>query len=344
MNRPTPRGETGTPLAAIDASGHLPAKVTRVIFASVSRVQGSVMDQLFEIRNRYCEAGQTPTVRVALLYSRGWFVFWLEGPEAEVEALVQHVSRDPRNAHQKLLHRSLGAPSLNTTFAVVVTQGAEGPGAFGRRVFHVKHEMEEGIVREPASVWQCLSAPCTVTTHRGYGQPPDRHVALLAAEDNGPLDLLRKLGERFDSEVIYQRFANAKSYSSDVGVAYVDIPVGRKVMRVRLLSRRALGQPMVRQSLSGLDGLALLLGSRPSAAIELVASVTTVVAALRVRPVIGLVAPNDNIVAPVGELLQRGPAGATPKVFALPEAQFEDFLFGRLQPHDMDLHDACVAV
>ena len=65
--------------------GHKPAEVTRVICASVSLVTGSVMDELFAIRNRVCgTTGRVPGVRGALLYASGWFIFWLEGEHEAV--------------------------------------------------------------------------------------------------------------------------------------------------------------------------------------------------------------------------------------------------------------------
>ena len=311
------------------ATGGQPAEVTRVICASVSRVQGSVMSELFQIRNRLCElSGPEFTVRGALLYSSGWFVLWLEGAPAGVEAFVQRAARDPRNAHQKIIHRSRGPASLPEGLSVTVTQGADSPSDFAGRVMQALEKFKQGTHSHPAAVWQRLSAPCSIRTGRGdYRQLPDRHVAFVAAHESHPIDVLRKLGDRFGSKVVYQRFASAKSHSSDVGAAYVDLPCAGHVRRVQLLSRRALAQHTVRQSLSRLDGLVLLLSSRPSAAVELAASVAACVRTLPSPPPIYLVNGGDGIASSVAGLLRQAAPGArSPAVFELPESQFTDLL------------------
>ena len=45
--------------------------VTRLVCASLSRIQGSVMDQLFAIREQQSKLADQATVRCALLYASG---------------------------------------------------------------------------------------------------------------------------------------------------------------------------------------------------------------------------------------------------------------------------------
>jgi len=315
-------------MSKIETSG-CPREVTRVICASVCRVRGSVMSELFQIRNRLCElSGPTFAVRGALLYSSGWFVLWLEGPTAAVDAFTQRAARDPRNAHQKIIHRSRGPGSLDEGLTVCATQGADSTSDFAHRVMDALEEFKSGSRAHPGTIWQRLSAPCSVGTVRpSYHQLPDRHVAIVAAQENGPIDVLRKLGDRFTSKVVYQRFASARRHSSDVGGAYVDIQCKRHVRRAQLLSRRALGHDTVRQSLSRLDGLVLLLGTRPDAAIELAASAAACLRSLPSQPSIYLVNGGNEIVRSVAGLLRQAAAGArVPTVIELPESQFTDLL------------------
>ena len=83
--------------------------VTRAVCASVSRIDGSVMDQLLSIRNELCGPGIRNRARFALLYTSGWFVLWVEGSEAAIDAVLKHAAADSRNEHQKLLQSSRGA-------------------------------------------------------------------------------------------------------------------------------------------------------------------------------------------------------------------------------------------
>ena len=126
-------------------------------------------------------------------------------------------------------------------------------------------------------------------------------------DSNGPIDVLRTLGR---GVVAYQRFANAHSRSSDVGVAYVDFRVSVRVRRVVLLSRRALGHELVRKSIAGIDSLVLLLGSRQAAGVELAQMVMSCLHTLPGRPVVHLVAPDEAAARPAAEVLSGAPAAA----------------------------------
>jgi hypothetical protein len=316
-----------------DLTGLAPAEVTRVICASVSRVQGSVMAELFEARNRLCLPGSlTNNVRRAMLYSSGWFVFWFEGQAEAVEEVLQRSARDPRNSGQRVIHRSRGPACLTEPISVATTQGADGPGTFERRIRQFERDMRQGVAQEPATVWQRLIAPCAIAPDLGYTALPDRYVALVSAEDNGPIDLICKLGERFGSPVVYQRFASAKSHSSDVGAAYVDLLQEQQVIRVHLLSRRALGHWLVRQTLAGLDGLVMLMGSRPGPAIDMAAGVADCINSLGTRPAIYQVTEQDEVAATIARLLHRaGAAESATDVVQLDESQIEDLLLGRFR-------------
>src|SRR6478735_7892926 len=95
-----------------EAPSRVPAETVRVICASVSLVQGSVMDQLFEMRNRLCAEGSNPVVKTALLHTSGCLAFWFEGPGPAVQKVLQRVAEDPRHERFMVIHRSRGAPSL----------------------------------------------------------------------------------------------------------------------------------------------------------------------------------------------------------------------------------------
>ena len=315
-----------------NTSGNAPAEVTRIICTSVSRVKGSVMNELFEVRNRICEPGRDTSVRGALLYSRGWFVLWLEGPDAEVEAALKRAAADPRNADQVVIHRSRGPACLTEPVTVVSTQG-EGPSAFAQRISYFRRQHELGVPHEPAAIWRQLSAPCTFAPH--FGREPDHHVALVSAYDNGAIDLLRRLGERHASHVVYQRFAKGQPHSSDVGVAYVDLAAGEQIRRVQLLSRRALGQDFVRQSVTGLDAMALLLGDSTTSAIDLGMEVAACVRAMPATPDVYLVAQCEAITAAVRQVLAQGSQANPPAAPAmhLPEAHLAEFLAGSWQAY-----------
>ncbi|MEP6789782.1 MAG: BLUF domain-containing protein [Ramlibacter sp.] len=301
-------------------------EVARVILVSVSRVQGSVMQQLLQERNIISARGNEPGVRTALLHCSGWFVLWLEGEEMAIGKVVQRYLRDPRHAHQRELHRSHGTATLLEPMTVAATQGADTPADFARRIYRIKKDQDQSPAG-PAAIWEQLSAPCGLPFDAAVRPRVAGHMALVASDDPGSIEILRKLGERCLRRVVYQRFATGEQHSPDVGGAYVDIGPWTGVTRVQLLSRRALAHRMVRQSLARLQSLTLLLGSRPRAAVELAASVAAFMEAAALRPAIQLVTQCPEIASRVGELLVQGQQHAAPcAVVPVAENRLVDYL------------------
>jgi hypothetical protein len=96
-----------------------------------------------------------------------------------------------------------------------------------------------------------------------------------------------------------------------------------------VLSRRALGHRMVRESLKGVHKLAVLLGPRPASAIELADSVAGFVQSTRDAPAIDLVGERPEVAHSVGEYLCRQLRRAvTSRVSEATEARLLEVLFG----------------
>ncbi|MBI2770133.1 MAG: BLUF domain-containing protein [Burkholderiales bacterium] len=302
------------------------------MLVSVSRVHGSVMQQLLLERNIASQRGREPGVQAALLHASGWFVMWLEGQdEAAIDRVIQRYRNDARHAHQRELHRSRGPASLVEPLTVAATQGPDTPADFARRIYAIKKEDQRAPV-QPASIWEQLSAPSTLPQKAGSQPGIARLIGLVASDDPGSVEIIRKLGERFARPVVYQRFAAGARNSPDVGGAYVDIDSPCGAMRVQLLSRRALANLMVQRSLARLHSLALLLGARPRAAIELAGSVAAFVDAAAIRPAIQLVTQCPDIAGRVGALLSQGQrAGARCAVVQVAESRLAEYLQQVLQ-------------
>jgi hypothetical protein len=285
-----------------------PKEVTRAVCASVSRMEGSVMDQLLAIRNDICAPEQT-RVRSAFLYTSGWFVVWVEGSDKAVDTALKRAADDKRNQHQKLLHRSRGPATLRERVIVATTQTPMRATQFARAVMHLKEQLA-GF--QPQDIWNRLGAPCLIADPHDPWTRPARQFALVAADDHGPVDQLRKIGEQFASPVIYQRFGLARSHSPDLGMAYVDVPTAAGAARVRVMTRRALAQACVRRSMPPVDALVLLVGTRPAAAIELAASVADAVKGAQQPPKVWLVGPPGEPTDACARLLAR--CGVTPHI------------------------------
>jgi hypothetical protein len=276
--------------------------VTRAVCASVSRIEGSVMDQLLSIRNELCGPGIRNRARFALLHTSGWFVLCVEGSDAAVDAVLKHAATDSRNEHQKILHRSRGPAWLRERVIVATTHSPLRPTHFARWVMHM---MDKGQRLEPADIWNRLGAPCLVDHARIPCARPLHQFAIVSADDHGPVDQLRKIGEASSSPVVYQRFALARSHMPDLGMAYVDVPVHGGAARVRVVSRKAIAQPSVRHSMPALDGIAILIGTRPAVAIELAMNVADALKGHASPPPVWVVGEPGEPTAACARLLAR---------------------------------------
>lgn len=282
--------------------------VTRVLRASISRVNGSVMDELFAARQRIVEE-RIDGLHASLMYSSGWFLLWLEGADEAIDMVLKRSSKKLRlHAAPRVIHRSTGPATLNEPLTIMTTQWPETPDNFARRIEALEHAQP---ALEPREIWRRLAQPCALT----QAEPP-RRVALVGTDDTRSIDFVRKLAERFGATMVYQRFASSDLTTRDVGAAYVDLSLDGEPTRLQVLSRRALGHRMVHESLKGVQRLAVWLGSKPATAIELADSVAGFVQATPSVPEIDLVGQVPEVAHSVREYLCR---------------QFRHALSGRVQ-------------
>ena len=295
--------------------------VTRVLRASISRVNGSVMEELFAARERAI-AEPVAGLNASLMYSSGWFLLWLEGAQASVDLVLTRTTRKLRlHVQPRVIHRSTGPATLQEPLTLLATQWPESPAEYARRIDAVEHHPAK---LEPGEMWRLLAEPSAL----GAVAPP-RRIALVGADDMRSMDFVRKLADRFRVPMVYQRFANSEIGTRDVGAAYVDLPIDGNPTRVQVLSRRALGHRMVRESLKGVQKLAVLLGSHPQVAIELADSVAGFVHALPDAPSIDLVGQCHETARSVSDYLLRQMRRALPgRVNLATEASLLEVLFG----------------
>lgn len=298
--------------------------VTRVVRVSRARVQGSAMEELFAARKRVNGAGGVPGLCGAVLHICGWFVLWQEGPEGAVEAALQASAQRRRHDVPRILHRSAGARTLTESLALSATQWPEKAEHFAERI--------ESIARaapsvQPQEVWRALSEPCTLAAP---GEPPaHRRLALLASDDQRSIEIARRLAEHLRRPLVYRRFAGATPGSTDVGAAYLDLPLDGFALRLQAVSRKAFGHSLVHESLRRTERVALLVGEQAAKALELAGGVAAFLGRAGLRPAIDLVAQCPAVGSSVDRFL-REHAGALPsrREPDLTDAQLLAFLLG----------------
>jgi hypothetical protein len=295
--------------------------VTRVLRASLSRVNGSVMDELFAARERIVKE-PVEGLRASLMHTSGWFLLWLEGTDEAVDTVLTRSSKKLRlHAQPRVIHRSRGPATLDEPITILTTQWPEMAEDFARRIESLEHARP---VVEPREMWRRLAEPSAM----GVGAQPQRRVALVGADDMRSIDFVRKLAERFGAPMVYQRFANSDLATRDVGAAYVDLPIDGQTTRLQVLSRRAMGHRMVRESLKGVEKLAVWLGTKPATAIELADSIAGFVHSTSTMPEIDLVAQCAEEARSVREYLSRQFRRAVPgRITEATESHLVEVLF-----------------
>jgi hypothetical protein len=213
---------THWPESGRELPGH---EVGRLIYASISSVDGPVLDEMRRIRDHAVFNNHQHSLRVALMHRCGWFVEWIEGPPEGISALMARVSQDPRHRSLKVVHESVGSPRLFKPWIGSISEPSESTGEFAQRVMalHERHRRGRGF--EPASVWRSLCSPLpghveVAAAREGTYQ----RVMMISAARTDAFALLHWVARRAERPVLHRRFAGAVQDAIDVESDYVDLP------------------------------------------------------------------------------------------------------------------------
>jgi hypothetical protein len=216
--------------------GHRPPvpgeTVDRVVCVSECRVRDSVFDEMHRIRERALLRNKADEVYAALLYQAGWFVEWMEGPTAGVDAVIHRIAGEPHHSKLRVLHRSRGPRRLTQPWSMAFRQDSERSADFAARVDALT-ALSARQHLEPTDVWRRLSMPHSAG-------PVDRNhfqrVMVCSARGTRSFELVRWLGQVYDCRVTRQRLAGAYEMVQDVANDYVDLPAHRGAMPRRVVA------------------------------------------------------------------------------------------------------------
>ncbi|TWO69374.1 BLUF domain-containing protein [Caenimonas sedimenti] len=271
------------------------APVDRIMIASLSRLPGSVVEQLLALRPAIRQFNEGVGLRSALLYNAGWFVQWHEGTPEAVDKGWRMSEANAGHGNTRVIHRSIGVPTLTETLNIATLHGKDKPTDMARRLYQVESERLLGIGEEPAQVWRWLSAPAQARPQDEVAALARQDVLALTSEDTESMDLIKAIADRARVPVTYQRFANGDLRSRDAGAAYADLPCDGYTTRVQALSRRALGNSLVRLSLQQMQRIVLLLGARARSAENLLEAVSALIAASPTPPQVHLLGASPEV-------------------------------------------------
>ena len=268
--------------------------VNRLVFTSVSCVDGSVFHEMLRIRHRALVRNLADKVYSVLQYQSGWFMQWLEGPEEGIQAVMGRLKADPRHRNVRVLHVSRGPGRLTQPWSMSFRSGQENSTDFGRRVMEMKGE---GLVKqaslEPAAAWRRLSMPMAVANGCADSDNYQR-VMFCSARGTESFNLVRWLGEKFSAKVMSGRIAGA-TRGGDVEKDYVDLDAkaGGVARRVVAMARHGLLIGLTQAFLQDYSHVVLLLCGSGTDNAEMMLTLVSACSQLAHRPVVvGLGGPD----------------------------------------------------
>ncbi|MCB2019098.1 MAG: BLUF domain-containing protein [Hydrogenophaga sp.] len=213
---------TDWPDSGSELSGH---EVGRLIYASISSLDGPVLDEMRRIRDHAVANNAKYKLRVALMHRCGWFIEWIEGPPEGIRELMARVSLDERHRSLKVVHESVGHPRLFKPWIGSIAEPNESAGEFARRVMALHERHVKGKGYEPASVWRSLCSPLPGHVEVAAAREGSyQRVMMMSAARTDAFGLLHWLAAQEGRPVVHRRFAGAAHDALDVESDYVDLP------------------------------------------------------------------------------------------------------------------------
>ncbi len=288
-----------------DSASEVPLQaVARLIYASLSKVDGPVLDEMRRIRDHAVVHNQAAGLRVALLHMSGWFVEWIEGPEVGIRALLDRVAQDRRHQGLQVVHHSSGRPRLFRPWIGAIVQSDEGPTAFARRLFALQDRQVRATALEPASVWLRLCSPPAADMPLTDGAFP--RAMLLSAQGAHAFDLLQTLATHQRRPLVRRRFAGAADAARDVESDYLDLPaLGQAGWRLVANARKGLAMGMAHAFLPDHAAVVLLLGDDAARNQHLVERVLSANRQVHHAPVIVGLGTHAQVTPELQELVER---------------------------------------
>lgn len=287
-----------------ESDGQWPMRpVDRLIYASLSRVDRSVLDEMRRIRDHAVRNNGPDGLRVGLMHMNGHFIEWIEGPGPAIDALMARVSRDPRHHGLQVIHRSTGQARLKRPWIGAIVQAIEPPSLFAARVHTWRLRHEAGQVYEPAHVWMNVCSPPAPDMPRA-GEGAER-VMLLSARLAWAFDLLRWLAGVSSRRLVQRRYAASADDVPDVASDYLDLPdLGPGGMRLIAHARRGLTMGVAHALMPAHGAVVLILDGDAEANVRLVQKVLDVCNQTQHVPTIIGVGPHDSVTAELADRVQ----------------------------------------
>jgi len=266
--------------------------VSRVVYASQSRISGSVYAEMERIRGAALRHNTPLRVHTALLYQSGWFVQWKEGPGDAMVSLMARVARDPRHHSLRVIHSSHGPRLLDGPWSMAIVQRVEKPDDMTLRVLQLRDRIQAGAQHSPPSVWRQLSTPMQLPGAALRAElDVFQRVLVCAAFGGASMELVQWLAHLMGANVVHRRFAGPQD--RDISTDLVDFEHDGEVLRVVAMARAGLALPLTRAFMPDYSHVMLLLCGNPDRDLALLRSVVSALAGVPAPPMLLGVGASD---------------------------------------------------
>jgi hypothetical protein len=275
------------PLSADLPSSGEPARenVARIVYASQSRITGSVYTEMERIRVAALRHNTPLRVHTALLYQSGWFVQWKEGPGDAMVSLMARVARDTRHHSLRVIHSSHGPRLLDGPWSMAIVQRVEKPDDMTLRVLQLRDRIQAGAQYAPPAVWRQLSTPMQLPAAALLAEPDVfQRVIVCAAFGGASMELVQWLAQCMAVSVVHRRFAG--SQDRDISTDLIDFENDGHVLRMVAMARAGLALPLTRAFMPDYSHVMLLLCGNAGRDLALLQSVASAISGLAAPPVL----------------------------------------------------------
>jgi len=267
-------------------------EVARIVYASQSRISGSVYAEMERIRGAAMRHNPQLGVHTALLYQSGWFVQWKEGPGDAMVSLMARVARDRRHHSLRVVHSTHGPRLLDGPWSMAIVQRAEKPDDMTLRVLQLRDRIEAGAQYSPPSVWRQLSTPMQLPIAALRAEPDVfQRVLVCAAFGGASMELVQWLAHRTGASVVHRRFAG--SQDRDISTDLIDFEHDGEVLRMVAMARAGLALPLTRAFMPDFSHVMLLLCGNVDRDLTLLKAVVSAFSGLPSPPALLGVAANE---------------------------------------------------
>jgi hypothetical protein len=289
----------------VSVNGYPESNAPSYTYVYISRAQfsGDVPRELARIEAQARAYNSTQGIRGALVYMGGFFMQWLEGPQAAVTALAQRLRTDPRHRDFYELLAAPQPPVLTEDWTVCIAKRTETQDELLRRARSIVVRARKGGWTAADLIRKLVKPSDAQTEKRQAGAYRYSRVCVVATNSIWPSALIRHVADTVKVNRISRTWFNQPLRADEAALCeYVDVPMLRGThMRISCMSGWLVPSPLFDLLNQSVQVLVMLFRSASVAAtLEYAQNILGTRSMQRTQPiVIGVFSPKSTEIAAV---------------------------------------------